>query len=88
MVPVFQSVADRHRVCFDELQEVQLDRWWRLPVFVVGHAVHAMTPNVGQGANAAMVDALALMQLLAPALRSGGDLEEVGRYTTGCAVRL
>ena len=39
-----------------------------------------MTPNLGQGANCAMVDALVLMRLLAPALLHGSSLKEVGLF--------
>jgi 2-polyprenyl-6-methoxyphenol hydroxylase-like FAD-dependent oxidoreductase len=37
-----------------------------------------MAPDLGQGANAAMVDALVLLRLLAPALHDGGDVAVVG----------
>jgi 2-polyprenyl-6-methoxyphenol hydroxylase-like FAD-dependent oxidoreductase len=53
--------------------------WYQTPLFLVGDAAHAMTPNMGQGANSAMVDALVLVRLLASALQTGEDLEAVGR---------
>lgn len=72
------SAVDWDRVSYDEPQEVLLDRWYRAPLFVVGDAAHAMLPYLGQGANAAMVDALVLMRLLAARDRRA-PLEEVGR---------
>lgn len=78
---VLQAVEDWRVVTYDEIHEVSVRRWSRPPVFLVGDAVHAMTPNLGQGANSAMVDALVLTRLLARALRTGGSLEEIGsRY--------
>ena len=38
-----------------------------------------MTPNLGQGANSAMVDALVLVRLLHATLDAGGSLDDVGR---------
>jgi 2-polyprenyl-6-methoxyphenol hydroxylase-like FAD-dependent oxidoreductase len=79
VVAVLKAVPDWSRVNYSELHEVRLERWYRPPLFVVGDAAHAMTPNLGQGANSAMVDGLVLMRLLAGALRDGGDLEAVGQ---------
>jgi salicylate hydroxylase len=73
------AVTDWPAVSYSELAEVEVRRWWQGPVFLTGDAAHAMTPNLGQGANSAMVDALVLLRLLAPALAAGGDLEAVGR---------
>ncbi len=44
---------------------VQVNSWHKGPVFLVGDAAHAMPPNLGQGANAALVDALVLARSLA-----------------------
>jgi 2-polyprenyl-6-methoxyphenol hydroxylase-like FAD-dependent oxidoreductase len=76
-----RAVPDWSRVNYDELKEITLHRWSRPPVFLAGDAAHAMTPNLGQGANSAMVDALVLVRLLAEVLAAGGTLEEVAsRY--------
>jgi 2-polyprenyl-6-methoxyphenol hydroxylase-like FAD-dependent oxidoreductase len=41
-------------------RSVQCDRWSAGNVVLIGDAAHAMSPNLGQGANCALVDALAL----------------------------
>ncbi len=74
-VPVLRAVRTWDAVNYDELQTVSLRHWWRGAGFVLGDAAHAMTPDLGQGANAAMVDALVLMRLLA----AEADLARVGR---------
>jgi 2-polyprenyl-6-methoxyphenol hydroxylase-like FAD-dependent oxidoreductase len=79
VMAILKAVSDWSRVNYDELHEIKLARWYCLPVFVVGDAAHAMAPNLGQGANCAMVDSLVLMRLLAQALRTGDNLEDVGR---------
>src|SRR5262249_31955472 len=53
--------------------------WTNEGCFLLGDAAHAMTPNLGQGANSAMVDALVLVRLLAAADDGAGGLEDVGR---------
>lgn len=42
-------------------RSVRCDRWSTGNVVLVGDAAHAMSPNLGQGANCALVDALALV---------------------------
>jgi 2-polyprenyl-6-methoxyphenol hydroxylase-like FAD-dependent oxidoreductase len=75
---VVRAVADWDEANYDDVREVRLDRWWKGRAFVVGDAAHVMAPDLGQGANAAMVDALVLLRLLAPALHGGGDVAVVG----------
>lgn len=79
VVAILRAVPDWSRVNYSELFRVKMERWYRPPVFVIGDAAHAMAPNLGQGANSAMVDSLVLMRLLARALPAGGSLEPVGR---------
>jgi 2-polyprenyl-6-methoxyphenol hydroxylase-like FAD-dependent oxidoreductase len=76
---VLDAVTDWDRVSYDELHEVNAPRWWRGGCFLLGDAAHAMTPNLGQGANSAMVDALVLVRLLRTTLDAGGTLDDVGR---------
>ena len=66
-VRTLMAAVDWPRAVYDELSEVRVDQWHRDRVFLVGDSAHAMTPNLGQGANCAMVDALVLVNLLAEA---------------------
>lgn len=75
VIDLLGAVRDWDAVSYDELQDVTLGRWRRGPGFLVGDAAHAMTPDLGQGANSAMVDGLVLMRLLG----ASDDLDEVGR---------
>ena len=81
-----RSVTDWSGAVYDELADLRVDRWQRNGVFLLGDAAHAMTPNLGQGANSAMVDALVLVNLLAelPNRRPG---EKPAAVTSSCAGR-
>jgi 2-polyprenyl-6-methoxyphenol hydroxylase-like FAD-dependent oxidoreductase len=76
---VLHRVRDWTAVNYDEPEDIRLKRWCSPPIFLIGDAAHAMTPNYGQGANAAMVDSVVLMSLLARSLENGSPLAEVGR---------
>lgn len=81
VIDTLRAVPDWEAANYDEIREVRLHRWCRPPVFLVGDAAHAMTPDLGQGANSAMVDAVVLARLLAQAGRLEMGLEEVAhRY--------
>ena len=62
---------------------VQTNAWHKSGVFLVGDAAHAMPPNLGQGANSALTDALVLAHLLAReaerSTKASPDWESVGR---------
>ena len=72
---LMESMTDWRSAVYDELTDLRAERWYQHGVFLLGDAAHAMTPNLGQGANSAMVDALVLINLLA---QHGGDLAAVG----------
>jgi 2-polyprenyl-6-methoxyphenol hydroxylase-like FAD-dependent oxidoreductase len=76
---ILRHVEDWEAVNYDEPEEIRLTRWYSLPVFLIGDAAHAMTPNYGQGANAAMVDAFVLATLLARSRHDPSSLVDVGR---------
>ena len=61
----------------NEVIRVDCDRWVDGTLVLLGDAAHAMAPNLGQGANSALVDAA----VLALELRRDGRLEEdLARY--------
>jgi 2-polyprenyl-6-methoxyphenol hydroxylase-like FAD-dependent oxidoreductase len=62
---VLHHVRDWTDVNYDEPEQVRVTPWSSGRTFLIGDAAHAMTPNYGQGANAAMVDAVVLTTLLA-----------------------
>jgi 2-polyprenyl-6-methoxyphenol hydroxylase-like FAD-dependent oxidoreductase len=76
---ILGAVSDWTSVSYDQLREVTARRWWGGGCFLLGDAAHAMAPNLGQGANSAMVDALVLVRLLHAALGGDASLDDVGR---------
>jgi 2-polyprenyl-6-methoxyphenol hydroxylase-like FAD-dependent oxidoreductase len=61
---IFSQVRDWGQVNYDEVKEVAIESWCKPPLFLIGDAAHAMTPDIGQGTNAAMVDAVLVARLL------------------------
>ncbi len=61
---LLNAVENWREVNHSVFHEVECDRWSDPPIFLLGDAVHGMTPNLGQGANCAMADGLVLAQLL------------------------
>ena len=80
VVTALAAVQDWHAVNYDDVREIRLRSWTRPPVFLVGDAAHAMTPDLGQGANSAMVDALILVRLLKDAEGRDQVVEVARRY--------
>jgi 2-polyprenyl-6-methoxyphenol hydroxylase-like FAD-dependent oxidoreductase len=76
---ILRQVSDWEAVNYDEPEEIRLTRWYSSSIFLIGDAAHAMTPNYGQGANAAMVDAVVLTTLLARSRDDGMSLVDVGK---------
>ena len=75
---MLHQVNDWAQVNYDEPEQVQVTRWYCERTFLIGDAAHAMTPNYGQGANAAMVDAVVLTALLARSTEQQHSLTDVG----------
>lgn len=61
------DVGEQERWSWDRYQTIVLHRWHQGRVAFIGDAAHAMSPNFGQGAALAMVNALALAACVSPA---------------------
>lgn len=70
------QVRSPNEIISTEIEEVRFDQWVRGRVILLGDAVHAMTPNIGQGAGMAMEDAAVLAGELASAQRGAQRLEQ------------
>jgi 2-polyprenyl-6-methoxyphenol hydroxylase-like FAD-dependent oxidoreductase len=70
------STPDEDILQNDIIDRPPIDAWGRGRVTLLGDAAHAMTPNLGQGANQALEDA----QALAASLRHQPDASGLRRY--------
>ena len=80
VVALLNATLAWDRVSYHEVHEVRLRRWSHGRVFALGDAAHAVRPQLDCGASAAMVDALVLLQLLAPALHGCVSLDAAARH--------
>ncbi len=73
-----QAVTDPAQFVFTRYMDVSMPRWHAGRVVYLGDAAHAMSPQLGQGANLALLDAWTLATVLA----EGGDAAAaLARYT-------
>lgn len=64
---VLAALPPADGIIVTEIEELALERWTWGRAVLLGDAVHAMTPNIGQGAGMAMEDAAVLAEELADA---------------------
>jgi 2-heptyl-3-hydroxy-4(1H)-quinolone synthase len=76
---VFSQLRSAEGVILTEIEELGLARWVQGRAALLGDAVHAMTPNIGQGAGMAMEDAAVLAEELAAAAAPQAALESYAR---------
>jgi 2-polyprenyl-6-methoxyphenol hydroxylase-like FAD-dependent oxidoreductase len=65
VVRLFAQLRSPEEIITTEVEELGLERWGEGRAVLLGDSVHAMTPNIGQGAGMAMEDAAVLADELA-----------------------
>ena len=70
VVKLFSQLRSADEIITTDVEELSLERWGEGRAVLLGDAVHAMTPNIGQGAGMAMEDAAVLAEEIA----SGSDI--------------
>ena len=73
IAPFLERIVDAEQVTFARYRDVHMRRWHDANVVCIGDSAHATSPQLGQGANLALVDAY----VLADCVRAG----ELARYT-------
>ncbi|MBZ0234201.1 MAG: FAD-dependent monooxygenase, partial [Deltaproteobacteria bacterium] len=73
IAPFLEQITDPRQVLLAKYRDVRMKRWHGDRVVFLGDAAHAMSPQLGQGANLALWDAMTLADCLAaaPALGDG-----------------
>lgn len=63
--PLLTSIEHPEQLIYTSYRHVSMPRWHLLGVVYLGDAAHAMSPQLGQGANLALFDAMVLADCLA-----------------------
>ena len=69
--PLLQAVSDWSAVALVPTRVTHVRRWAAGGLVLIGDAVHATTPSLAQGANAAIVDAVGLADAVASWQQAG-----------------
>ena len=77
--PVLDQIERPNQVLFAAYHDVVMRRWHGEGIVHVGDAAHAMSPQLGQGANLALMDAMVLGDCLAGASSCAEALAEYTR---------
>ena len=64
--PFLQAIESPAQLSFAAYADVRMQRWHDGRVLAIGDCAHAMSPQLGQGANMALIDAAALARALLP----------------------
>jgi len=70
---LLDAIEDSASLIHGDINSIQIGDWFKDRVVLIGDAVHAMTPNMGQGAGMALEDAAVLVELLG----AGGSLSNI-----------
>lgn len=63
--PVLEQITDENQLLFAGYHDVVMDRWSTRNVVYLGDAAHATSPQLGQGCNLALWDAMVLADAIA-----------------------
>jgi 2-polyprenyl-6-methoxyphenol hydroxylase-like FAD-dependent oxidoreductase len=66
---ILDQITDPAQVVFTQYRDVRMRRWHDADVVFIGDAAHATSPQLGQGANLALYDAMVLADCVAAAPR-------------------
>jgi 2-heptyl-3-hydroxy-4(1H)-quinolone synthase len=69
VVKLFSQLRSAGEIITTDVEELRQERWGEGRAVLLGDAVHAMTPNIGQGAGMAMEDAAVLAEELGSSSR-------------------
>jgi 2-polyprenyl-6-methoxyphenol hydroxylase-like FAD-dependent oxidoreductase len=78
-VAAWLASAPETQIAIAEYADVRLPQWHHQNVIVIGDAAHAMSPQLGQGANIALIDATILAQCVA---REPNFAQALANYST------
>jgi 2-polyprenyl-6-methoxyphenol hydroxylase-like FAD-dependent oxidoreductase len=68
--PILEQIRSIDQLAFTQYRDVRMRRWHGERIVFIGDAAHATSPQLGQGANLALWDAMCL----ADAIADGGDV--------------